>query len=212
MNTWKPNKEFFIANGVVVGIGIIAFSIFTYMGSSGATIKSLLTGISIFFAAWFVFSFLKYQTARIKIENNTLIYLPGLGLSKEIPIGNILSIHHASKLKPFDTIYETLSLIHENSGQEKTTQISLNIFASTSIGEVIKELLKINPNITLDDYSESLINGEFLKKESAAIVAHKQKFRSEWKLGRLLKTAIITALIGITIIAIFVIYIIYSQR
>lgn len=193
-------------------IGIIWMAIFTSIGNYDRSIGSTMIGIFVMAGGWLIFCILMYVTGKIKIDKKILFYNSGLSLEKRIDIDKIINIYRTPKLKPFDKILEGLSIVYQKADQQKRLEINLNLFKPDDIGEMIREFLRINPAIKIDEYSESLIRGEYQIKEQANLIAYKQKLKSDWNPKRLLKTASITLVIGVILIAMFLIYVINTPK
>ena len=129
----------------VVSLGIIGLSLFSYFGNLSGDISSLFKAILLGSGGWLIFSLLIYIFVNIKIDNDILVYKTVW--TKKIKIKEITHICRTSRPKPFDKMYESLTVFVQKNDQIKEYEINLNYFDKKDIEDLLKRLKKLNHNI-----------------------------------------------------------------
>ncbi len=212
MKEARLNKKFYIVTvAFIMAISAISFP-FLYSGPSQRMLLNLTKAETFAIVVFGSFGLILYFITKLEITDKKeliITQIPKIWENK-ILITAILKIYRTPRLKPFDTMYESLSVAYKNNNDQiKNNEIDLNRFKPEDIAEILKELIAVNPTIRFDDYCESLINGEYFKKEQEQLQKRREKIKREFNLRRLSRVAGTTVLLGIGLIILLVLYILY---
>ncbi len=212
MSVAQFNKTSYVVMVVFMLLGVTIFFPFIYEGSLKDMVIALAKVEGIGMLLFLFGGLLSLSIIKLEVsEDERLIYTDlDFNWRKTAKIENVLEIYRTPRLKPFDTIFEGLTVVYKDSqDQIKSIEINLNLFKSEDIVGILKELTAINPNIRFDDYCESLVSGKYFKKEREQLQKRREKIKREFNLRRLSRVAGITMLVGIGLIILFVVYILY---
>lgn len=151
---------------------------------------------------------LNYCLVMIKLVDQSIIYYAfGIFRKIKINISDIANIYYTPRLKLFNAIFESISVIYTDAGGiKKELEIKIGLFNLKDLAQIIKEFLITNPVIKLDSYCQSLISGEYFNKQAKLSAQAKNKIKQAFPARQMLRGLIIGIAIFAAFIAAFIIY------
>lgn len=152
MKTYRTDWK--IAIIFLIGLAIWAWGIGGQAPNRTVYINAVLMATVIFTTIILLTMWLSYAM----VSDNTLKFVYLLFYRRTIDIHSITAINDQPTYKGAKGVFRSLYIFYKDRGLTKYIELRITIFPEKTLGELIKELKRINPHIELNKYSQKLMD------------------------------------------------------